>query len=44
MRELENMPNHYMHTIYKEYVNMLKDESKQQALAGESVIDELAGN
>lgn len=43
MRELEDMPNHYSHTIYKEYVNMLKDEAKQQAHASEEVMDELAG-
>lgn len=35
------MPNHYSHTIYKEYIEMLKDENKKKAQAEEQVSDEI---
>lgn len=35
------MPNRYIHTIYKEYVNMLNDPKLQEATAGEEVMDQL---
>lgn len=41
MMELEAMPNHYSHTIYKQYIEMLKDAEKQQAQAAEEMQDEM---
>lgn len=35
------MPNHYSHTIYKQYIEMLKDAEKQQAQAAEEAQDEI---
>lgn len=35
------MPIHYSHTIYKQYIEMLKDVEKQQAQAAEEAQDEL---
>lgn len=35
------MPNHYSHTIYKEYIEMLQSEEKQKAHAAEEMIDEI---
>lgn len=35
------MPNSYSHTIYKEYVEMLKSEEKQKNAAAEEISDEL---
>lgn len=35
------MPFHYFHTIYKEYIEMLKDADKQKVAAAESVKDEM---
>lgn len=42
MSELEAMPNHYTHTIYKEYVNMLKDEKLKQANQNENMMEEMS--
>ena len=39
--ELMNMPNRYLHTIYKEYVEMLKDEEKRKQNEAEQVEDEI---
>lgn len=41
MMELENMPNHYSHTIYKHYIEMLKDAEQQKAHAAEEMKDEI---
>lgn len=35
------MPNHYSHTVYKQYIEMLKDVEKQQAQAAEEMQDEI---
>ena len=35
------MPFHYMHTIYKEYIVMMLDETKRQGVAGEQLVDEM---
>ena len=35
------MPNHYSHTIYKEYIDMLRDENKKKAHEAEQVSDEI---
>lgn len=35
------MPNRYIHTFYKEYVEMLKDEEKQKAMAAENMVEEM---
>lgn len=35
------MPIHYSHTIYKQYIGMLKDAEQQQAQAAEEAQDEL---
>ena len=37
------MPSHYLHTIYKEYVEMMLDEEKRNAMAGEQITDALEG-
>ena len=37
--ELEQMPNSYSHTIYKQYVEFLKSEEAQKARASEEVVD-----
>lgn len=39
--ELMNMPNRYLHTIYKEYAEMLKDEEKRKQNEAEQVEDEI---
>ena len=39
--ELMNMPNRYLHTIYKEYLEMLKDEEKRKQNEAEQVEDEI---
>ena len=36
------MPFHYLHTIYKEYIVMMLDETKREAVAGEQLVDTLA--
>lgn len=41
MRELEDLPNHYSHTIYKQYIEMIKDMEKQKAHEAEQVQDEI---
>lgn len=35
------MPNSYIHTIYKEYVTMLKDNEKSEQHASEEVMDQI---
>jgi hypothetical protein len=40
--ELENMPNRYIHTFYKQYTDMLKDEEAQKAKAAEDMVEEMA--
>ena len=35
------MPNRYLHTIYKEYAEMLKDEEKRKQNEAEQVEDEI---
>ena len=39
--ELENMPNRYVHAIYKQYVNFLNSAEEQKAAAMEEVMDEM---
>lgn len=41
IRELEEMPNSYIHTIYKQYVNMLQDEKAREAHASEEAMEEM---
>ena len=41
MRELSEMPAQYIHIIYKEYFEMLKDEERRKAHEQEQVGDEL---
>lgn len=40
IRELEDMPVAYSHTIYKEYVTTLKDREKSEAAANEEALEE----
>lgn len=35
------MPNRYVHTIYKQYVNFLNSAEEQKAAAMEEVMDEM---
>lgn len=39
--ELVNMPNRFIHGIYKQYVDMLKDKEKSENNAAEQVEDEI---
>ena len=39
--ELMNLPNIFVHTIYKEYAEMLKDQEKSKNHAAEQVEDEI---
>ena len=39
--ELENMPNRYIHAIYKQYADTLRDKSKTEAMAAEEMEDKL---
>lgn len=41
IQELQDMPNSYSHTIYKQYVDMLKNEEQSQAHASEQMMEEL---
>jgi len=38
---LENLPNNYIHVIYKEYVETLKSKEKQEAMQGAEMEDQL---
>jgi hypothetical protein len=40
--ELENLPNHYSHTIYKEFIDTQMDKDKQEAVQSEQMMDELS--
>ena len=40
--ELERLPNHYSHTIYKEFIETQMDKEKQEAVQGEAMMDELS--
>jgi hypothetical protein len=35
------MPNHYSHSIYKSYIDMIMDEKKKQNHADEQAMDEI---
>jgi hypothetical protein len=35
------MPSHYIHSIYKSYIDMIMDESKKQQHVDEQTVDEL---
>lgn len=35
------MPNSYSHTIYKQYVDMIKTEEGKKAMAAEELQDEI---
>lgn len=35
------MPNHYSHTVYKQYIEMLRDQEKQKAEAASQVQEEI---
>ena len=39
--ELENMPYKFINTVYKMYLDTLRDQKKKQALAAEETMDEL---
>ena len=39
--ELEKMPNAMLHTLYKKYVEFLKNEEAQKAAAAEEVTDQI---
>ncbi len=42
IEELERLPNHYSHTIYKEFIETQKDKEKREASEGEAMVDELS--
>jgi len=35
------MPNRYIHTIYKQYIEFLKSEDQQKAAAAEQMVEEM---
>lgn len=37
--ELEDLPNHYSHTFYKEYFDTMTDPEKQKAYSAESMAE-----
>jgi hypothetical protein len=39
--ELENMPNRYIQSIYKQYTLFLKDQKAQESMAAEDMMEEL---
>lgn len=39
--ELMNMPNRYLHTLYKQYVEMIMDKDKSEQHGVEQMQDEL---
>ena len=41
MNELMNLPNAFIHTIYKQYVDTLKDKEKSEEHAAEQAQDEI---
>ena len=42
IRELEELPNWYSHTIYKEFIDTQMNEEKKKAAEGEAMMDELS--
>lgn len=40
--ELEDLPNHYSHTFYKEYFDTMTDPEKQKAYSAESMAEGLS--
>ena len=44
MGELENMPNSYSHTIFKQYTEMLKSKEAQEAVQGEEIVEDIEDN
>jgi hypothetical protein len=39
--ELENMPNRFVHSLYKLYIETQKDEDKRKAVESEQMMDEM---
>jgi hypothetical protein len=39
--ELENMPNRFIHSLYKLYIETQKDEDKRKAVESEQMMDEM---
>lgn len=44
IRELEELPNSYSHTMYKNYVDMVTSQKDADAQAEEEVMEEIAEN
>lgn len=41
--ELENLPIKYLHCVYKEYDDTMRDPKKQEALASEQAEEQILG-
>ena len=41
LTELENMPNKFIQTLWKLYIDTMKDDKKKEALAAEQTLDEM---
>lgn len=41
--ELENLPNTYIQTIYKEYTEFMRDSKAQEGRQAEEVVEALGG-
>jgi hypothetical protein len=41
LSELENMPNKFIHTLWKLYIDTMKDKEKSEAIAAEQTMDEM---
>lgn len=39
--ELENMSNKFIHTLYKMYIDTMRDQKKAEGVASEQMVDEL---
>lgn len=39
--EMENLPNRYIHVIYKQYVDSLKSKEAQAAIASQQIEEEM---
>lgn len=41
LTELENMPNRFIQTLWKLYVDTMRDDKKKEAMESEQMMDEM---
>ena len=44
IEEIQRLPNRFVHSIYHEYVNMMKDEEARKAHEEEQAMEEIEDN